>query len=329
MNKFCIAFALLVAACGVSKDDGFTGNIGTDGGVGGDGDGGGGGSFADAGEPEVCSKMDILFVIDDSGSMGEEQSNLGANFPEFVNVLDNYMAGEGILDYRIGVTTTGRTASYTIDPNLEPLPIPIPIPIPIPTLDVDDDGADGALLQDCGMTERWLDRDDGNVANQFSCVAAVGTSGPALEMPLLATQMALGDRMNDGTNSGFLREDSLLAVVILTDEDDCSRTDNDFTIASDSCGTNNPDYMPPSATVNFLDELTGARGRWATAVIAGPTSCSSSFGDAKRAANLQDFVSQTGENAVFSSICDGDLTSALGEAVATFDAACRTLEPIE
>ena len=43
--------------------------------------------------------------------------------------------------------------------------------------------------------------------------------------------------MTDGTNSGFLRPDALLAVVILTDEDDCSREDNNFTIQNDSCQT--------------------------------------------------------------------------------------------
>jgi hypothetical protein len=32
------------------------------------------------GEPRQCNKMDIVFVIDDSGSMSEEQSNLATNF---------------------------------------------------------------------------------------------------------------------------------------------------------------------------------------------------------------------------------------------------------
>ncbi len=324
MNKFCIASALLLAACGVSDEDGFTGNVGTDGGGGGGGGGGGSSEFTDAAPPEVCSKMDILFVIDDSGSMAEEQGNLGQNFPQFINVLDEYMAADGLLDYRIAVTTTGRDLDYVIDPSQG-----LPIPIPIPPLPMSESGDNGVMRQECGMTNRWIDRTDGNVSSTFSCVANVGTGGPSLEMPLYTTQLALGDRISDGTNAGFLREDALLAVVILTDEDDCSRTDNNFTIGNDQCGTNNADYLPPSDTINFLDTLTGSRGRWATAVIAGPSACTSSFGEASHAANLQQFVSETGENAVFSSICDGDLSTALGEAVATFDAACRTLEPIE
>ena len=319
MNKFCIVSALLLAACGVSDEDGFTGNVGSDGG-GGNGDGGNASTFADAGPPEVCSKMDILFVIDDSGSMEEEQANLGQNFPQFINVLDQYMAGDGILDYRIAVTTTGRDVDYLQDFS----------PLPFPSIPMSESGDNGVMRQECGMTNRWIDRDDGNVSSTFSCVANVGTNGPALEMPLYTTQLALGDRITDGTNAGFLREDSLLAVVILTDEDDCSRADNNFSIGlDDKCGSENPAYLPPSATINFLDTVAGGRGRWATAVIAGPSSCESSFGSATKAANLQQFVAETGENAVFSSICDGDLSTALGEAVATFDAACRTLEPIE
>ncbi len=44
---------------------------------------------------------DVLFVVDDSASMTEEQANLGANFAAFVELL-----GDTTADYRIGVTTT-------------------------------------------------------------------------------------------------------------------------------------------------------------------------------------------------------------------------------
>ena len=67
------------------------------------------------------------------------------------------------------------------------------------------------------------------------------------------------------------------------------------------------------------------------AVIAGPGpgQCTSNFGDAAEATRLRDFVTQTGQNAVFSSICDGDLAGALGDAIDTFDAACQTFPDID
>ena len=66
----------------------------------------GGGGTVDA---LGCSKMDLLFVIDNSGSMGQEQTNLIANFPAFIAVLE----ASG-LDYRVAVTTTARDYNYTM-----------------------------------------------------------------------------------------------------------------------------------------------------------------------------------------------------------------------
>lgn len=320
MNKFGLVAMLFLAACGVSDDDGFTGSA--DGGGGGTDGGGGGGTDGGVVSTEVCSKMDLLFVIDDSGSMGEEQTNLAQNFPQFIQTLEEFNGGT--LDYRVAVTTTGRDVNYIL--SVEP---PFPGFPTIPSIPSNESGDNGVMRQDCGMTSRWIDRNDNDVSGTFSCVANVGTSGPALEMPLYATQLALGARIDDGTNAGFLREDSLLGVVILTDEDDCSRTDDGFTIENDQCGRGNPDFMPVSDTVNFLDALTGDRGRWATAVIAGPTSCESGFGTASAAENLQDFVTQTGENAVFSSICDGNLVAPLQAALEKFDAACQGFPEID
>jgi hypothetical protein len=51
----------------------------------------------------VNKDVDILFVIDNSGSMGEEQGLLAANFPAFIDVLEDPLVKA---NYRIGVTTT-------------------------------------------------------------------------------------------------------------------------------------------------------------------------------------------------------------------------------
>jgi len=156
----------------------------------------------------------------------------------------------------------------------------------------------------------------------LSCRANVGTGGPSYEMPLLMTKWALGERVTDGTNAGFLREDALLGVVMLTDEDDASTTQNNFTVTV----TAQPpiDYHPQDL-VQFLDTLKGNRSRWAAGVIAGPTDCSSGFGEATKATRLQDFVMKANSQstqASFSSICDGNLTMALQKTLDTFQTAC-------
>lgn len=277
----------------------------------------------DAGDPTVdtqkCQKMDILFVVDNSGSMAEEQTNLATNFPQFATILNDYMVdGTLPLDFRVAITTTGRDVSYTEV-------IPAFPPLPEQRIPLTEEGDDGAFRQSCGMTRRWLERTDPNMAQTFACAADVGTDGPGMEMPLYASELALSARIQDGTNAGFLRDDALLAIVYLTDEDDCSRRDNNFDHYADQpCTT-----VPPSEWVTFLDTLKGDRGRWATAVIAGPTDCTSDFGDAAAANRLQEFVTTTGQNAVFSSICDGNLAPALQDALDTFTAACETFPDID
>ena len=269
------------------------------------------------GEPEACAKMDIVFVVDNSASMDDEQANLAANFPKFYDVLQNYQTDSGaLLDYRIAVTTTGTRARATLDPASGPIPIPIPIP-PIPQ---NQDGDNGEFRQECGMSRRWLERDDPDVEGTFACVARVGTGGPSIEMQLYATKLAFSEQIDNGNNAGFLRDDALLAFVILSDEDDCSVEDNTpFTVPDDSCKPEPPEMEPLDSYLNFFDGLKEGRGRWAAAVIAGDSSCPDSFGDAAR---LRDFVGRGGQNLIFRPICTNDLSSALEDAISTFDAAC-------
>jgi hypothetical protein len=55
-------------------------------------------------EAHPTRKVDILFVVDDSGSMAEEQENLGRNFQAFVRRLNDQQ--DGTLDARIAVVST-------------------------------------------------------------------------------------------------------------------------------------------------------------------------------------------------------------------------------
>src|SRR5690606_11165139 len=268
---------------------------------------------ADAGPTEACDQMDILFVIDNSGSMGQEQANLGANFPQFISLLESFTNASGqLIDYHVGITTTGVSKSYSMQiPGLPPIPD-------------GQDGEDGHLQvgSGCGMPRRWLERGDPGVSSAFSCAATVGTGGPSDEMPLEGLRLALTDRLTDGSNAGFLREDALLAVVILTDEEDCSRTDDNFTLgfAQDLCDA----PSPVASYVAALDAIKGDRSRWAAAIIAGvgPGACSSELGDAQEASRLLNFAAQTGDNAVTASICEGDLATPLAQAMAVFQQAC-------
>lgn len=298
-TSFLLGSALALIACSPPN----RGNGGT-----GDDDDDTTGPDAPPGTASACSKMDIVFVVDDSGSMSEEQSNLASNFPQFATLLQNYTNSDGEhVDFRIAVTTTGRDVHYSLQ-----------------GFSFSETGDNGKFRNNCGVSRSWLEPTDSGFNTALGCRASVGTSGPSYEMPLLMSKWALSERVADGANAGFLRDDALLGIVILTDEDDVSTTEDNFTLSITS-----PDPTPtfnPADEIAFLDGLKGHRTRWAAGVIAGESSCTSSFGDAVEAKRLKDFVQMANANgsqqAVFSSICAGNLTAALNDVLNKFQSAC-------
>jgi hypothetical protein len=259
---------------------------------------------AESGIPEPvyvsCSQMDVLFVIDNSPSMKQEQQNLSDNFDGFVESLRQFQGGT--VDFRIGVTTTAFPMSFS-------------------ELVVQTPAASGTLLKTADMNEPWLSSSDPDLSARFRALATVGTNGAWDEQPLKAMRAALIDRTADeqtAQNAGFVRPNALLALVVLTDEDDLS---------NDSDGFNGGGPIPVGSFITEFDALKGARGYWSAAVFAGGTAptCNSSFGSALFAARLQAFVEQAGANAVFHSICEGDLKAGFDAALATFANACEFL----
>jgi len=258
----------------------------------------------DGANAAMCSEMDLLFVIDNSGSMMQEQTNLIANFPTFVNVLD----ASG-LNYRVAVTTTARNYNYNIA-------------TPLGNIPASTSGESGEMLKKGSMTKRWLDKGDPNLSATFSTLANVGTGGSGDEMPLGGMRDAFEDRMADGTNMGFHRPNALLGVVILTDENDCSYEQSVNLNLGESLCQNQQE--PVANYKTFMDSYAGNATRWAAAIVAGPGpgACSSAFGDADEATRLIQFKGLVGTNAIMSSICDGDLSVSLMQASMLFQSAC-------
>ncbi len=300
----------LVVACGSETEPSEFGAS-----SGSSGDGGLTGVFEQDSGPEPpaveCRKMDIVFVIDNSQSMTEEQQNLGKNFPEFVRVMNEYKTAKGeSLDYRVAITSTddqgnnkwdrGRfTKSYG----------------PVPGLSCDPGPNNNP----------WLVREDGDISTFFSCRAQLGTSGANIERPLEAARLALTERIADGANTmneeSFLREDALLALVIITDEDEGGH-DGDPNVKPA------PLHEMAYYRTAFSDVKAGISGRWAAAVIAGDKECDSALGQVGEARRLKQFVSGA-RNGVFSDICQGDLTNGLKDALDLFTRACKAFPGVK
>src|SRR5262249_25020223 len=153
------------------------------------------------------SKIDILFMVDNSGSMAEEHANVAANAGAFIDLIAATPA-----DFRIALVTTDMF-------NGPPKP-------------------GGGRFWSCSTTIRGcenfpcpaagnpkiLDRNTPNLKDVFAAnVCSLGTGGDGFEKGLAAVEAALTPPLIDNENSGFLRNDALLGVVYVSDEEDCSR----------------------------------------------------------------------------------------------------------
>ena len=133
-------------------------------------------------------KVDILFVIDSSGSMETAQNNLRANAYKFAAALSKV----AILDYHVGVITT----------------------------DMDDCHTDCGRLQ--GIPS-YVERTTPNLVQVLSEKMIVGTNGSASEMMFAPIMEALSPNLENTANLGFYRQDAYLAVIIITDAAEQSR----------------------------------------------------------------------------------------------------------
>jgi hypothetical protein len=133
-------------------------------------------------------EVDILWVVDNSGSMAEEQDDLSTNFDAFIN----FFIGSG-LDWHIGVVTTDTDARAKRG-KLEP-------------------ARDGT---------RFLTSTTPDPIVPFRQMVKVGTLGSPDERGLSASYLALAqpDPAIVTANEGFYREGAALHVVVVSDEED-------------------------------------------------------------------------------------------------------------
>ncbi len=174
--------------------------------------------------------VDILFVIDNSGSMAPDQENLARNIDAFIDVI----AG-GTLDYRIGIVTTDlgqSTAGLQLDREEWAgfVGQQVDESSPLRTVDFQDrsdcrrlpgvrHGCFRSSRPDRPFLDSGLD-DARTVAEVFSASARVGTCGSGLERGTTAMLQALEATRSGGCNAGFLRDEANLVVVIISDEQD-------------------------------------------------------------------------------------------------------------
>lgn len=158
----------------------------------------------------VCRDVDILFVIDSSASMADQQASLIASFEGFIDGVQARL--EGALSIHIGVVQSDNTWSN-----------------PDGCTDIGDlvthPAGIGSSDRACGPFREggaYLVESEPDLVGAFGCVAQVGIGGADDERMARALLNAVQPERNapGGCNAGFARPDSLLVVVLISDEDD-------------------------------------------------------------------------------------------------------------
>ncbi|MBC8066995.1 MAG: hypothetical protein IAG13_01570, partial [Deltaproteobacteria bacterium] len=182
---------------------------------------------------------DILFVIDNSGSMGVEQGVLASNFPAFFDVLEREQLGAS---YRVGFTTTDSSVGVgglRLSSCRERLgdflfsdgeviieesqsgclsSCSTDVVGTVPTITADDGvPSPRPWIEKTGARTNLADGVD--VAEAMRCAGPQGINGDGFEAPLEAMRGVIDGERN---SQGFLRDEALLAVIFVTDETDCS-----------------------------------------------------------------------------------------------------------
>jgi len=138
----------------------------------------------------VKPEVDILWVIDNSCSMQEEQTTLINNFGAFIGYfLDSQ------LDWHIGVTSTDMSSGG-------------------------ENGTAGTLRRVAGII--YIDEDTPDPIGIFQEMASLGITGSGTEAGIAAAYNAIAVHGDTEQNEGFYRDNATLSIITISDEEDYS-----------------------------------------------------------------------------------------------------------
>jgi len=183
----------------------------------------------------INHKLDLLFMVDDSSSMEPLQKKMSDQLGTFMDILADE-SGQ-LPDLHVAVVSSSMGAGAW----------------DINACGKDDGGDFGGKFRQgpgegsCPMLHkgaRFLDTGDGMTTQQnfegdirdaFKCMALLGDKGCGFESQFKSVMYALeyARHPENPDNGGFLRDEAVLAIVMLTNEDDCSVPDNSLLLTPD------------------------------------------------------------------------------------------------
>lgn len=180
-------------------------------------------------------KVDVLWVVDNSLSMEDEQAEVADKFSEFTDSL----VSTG-LDFHIGVVTTDMDSSVN---------------------------GRGQLLGSPAV----LTADVENYEQLFADRVQVGVDGSDREKGIDAAYTALSEPLVSGANAGFLRDGATLSIIYVSDENDCTdRGALDVYTSPLSCYDNSDELVPIRDLVADYESLKENGDRILVSAVVGP-----------------------------------------------------------
>jgi hypothetical protein len=177
-------------------------------------------SFVGTFQQTLNRDIDIVFMVDDSSSMEPLQKKLRTNFPAFMDVLKALP----LPNVHIAVISSDLGAGKTGAPGCNATggdqgKFQFASRDPVVCANAHPNAGQNYLANINGMANYT-----GDISEAFSCIANLGGGGCGLEHQFGSLLRALGA---DGAgapaeNAGFLRPEAYLAVILITNEDDCS-----------------------------------------------------------------------------------------------------------
>lgn len=269
----------------------------------------------DAEAPAECRDVDVLFVIDNSASMADNQDSLIRSFPGFIRAIREQLAYA--TSYHIGVVTTddyhGNPAACR---NIGDL--------------VTSTAGISSSMSTCepfASGGRYLDASEPDLDAKFACIAKVGATGADDERAARALLDAVDPANNapGACNAGFARPDSLLVIVIITDEDD----------VMDGCDGSDPaggclSYGSGGLPDDWVEELVAHRGgiRDNIVVLSLLGRRADNPCGAVPAARLLGFARRFDDNGFVGDVCAESYDSFFAEALPIIDRACANYVPL-
>lgn len=244
--------------------------------------------------------VDILWVVDSSGSMSEEQSYLANNFGSLMNAL----LAEGA-DFQTAITSTDICNK---DESFSPQ-------CPVAYAGSPSTRLQGDFVGDSGR--HVLSSDDADITSKFSQYTAVGVNGSGFEHGLQAAEMAVAKSEN-GQNEKLVRDGAFLSVIVVSDEEDdgigLGITDSFSGVNYVNDGFTNHRYTHTDL-INYLNTVKGA-GNFAVSTVTGTrkadgTMCTSPHSSPNEE-GTQYIKAAEETGGTVQSICDTDWSSSLG-----------------